>query len=101
MTTDELVLEIGRYCNSYNVPMDKFNQQMSTEHRTLQQTFTKLCLSWIEHVASDDYRTDGRNIESKIICRDLINAFSDKVIENEGLNVITQALKPSKYLGTI
>lgn len=101
MTTDELVLEIGRYCNSYNVPMDKFNAQMSREHRTLQQTFTKLCLTWIEHVASDQYRTDGRNEQSKQVCKELVNAFSDMIIENEGLNVSAYALKPSKHLGLI
>lgn len=102
MTTDELVLEIGRYCNSYNVPMDKFNAQMSREHRTLQQTFTKLCLSWIEHVASDEYRTDGRNFESKIICKDLIDLFNAKM-ESNGFDGDTLALmsKPSRYLGTI
>lgn len=54
-----------------------FVATMNSEHRTLQQTFTKLTLKWIENVASNEYRTDGRNEDSKTYARELINKFRE------------------------
>lgn len=73
--TKRLVVEITDFVNSYSLDQDQFNQTMSREHRTLQQSFTRLCLKWIEHVASDEYRTDGRNEASHDICDKLIWEF--------------------------
>ena len=50
---------------------------MSRQHRTLQQNFTRLCLKWLEYVASDEYRTDGRNEQSKDIAQKLLAGFKD------------------------
>jgi hypothetical protein len=100
--TKELVQEITSYVNTFNDKSQEFCQQMSCEHRTLQQSFTKLCLKWLEHCASDEYRTDGRNEQSQKIARELLEGFRDKQIK-EGFTGDTLRLmsKPSGYLGCI
>lgn len=67
----KLANEITNYLNTFGDKSEAFNEAMSTEHRTLQQNFTRLALAWLEHVASDEYRTDGRNEASKVMCKDL------------------------------
>lgn len=101
-STKELVQEITDYLNTFNSKEKEFCEAMSCEHRTLQQSFTKLCLQWIEHCASDEYRTDGRNEQSQKIARELLEGFKDKQIK-EGFTGETLKLmsKPSGYLSCI
>lgn len=101
-STKELVQEITDYLNTFNSKEKEFCEAMSCEHRTLQQSFTKLCLNWIEHCASDEYRTDGRNEQSQKIARELLEGFKDKQIK-EGFTGETLKLmsKPSGYLSCI
>ena len=101
-STKELVQEITDYLNTFNSEEKEFCEAMSCEHRTLQQSFTKLCLQWIEHCASDEYRTDGRNEQSQKIARELLEGFKDKQIK-EGFTGETLKLmsKPSGYLSCI
>lgn len=97
--TKEVVQEITDYVNTFNDKGKEFCQAMSCEHRTLQQSFTKLCLQWLEHCASEEYRTDARNEGSKKIARELLEGFRDKQIK-EGFTGETLELmsKPSGYL---
>jgi len=100
--TKELVQEISDYVNTFGDKSQEFCQAMSVEHRTLQQSFTKLCLKWLEHVASDEYRTDGRNEQSQKIAKELLDGFKEKQIK-EGYTGETLKLmsKPSGYLSCI
>ena len=100
--TKELVQEVSDYVNTFNNKGQEFCEAMSCEHRTLQQSFTKLCLQWIEHCASAEYRTDGRNEQSKKIAMELLEGFKQKQIK-EGFTGDTLRLmsKPSGYLGCI
>ena len=75
--TKEVVNDITNYVNTFS-RRDDFNEIMSMEHRTLQQSFTRLCLRWIEHVSNSEYRTDGRNEQSKDICQKIVNDFREK-----------------------
>ena len=75
--TKEVVNDITDYVNTFS-RRDDFNEIMSMEHRTLQQSFTRLCLRWIEHVSKEEYRTDGRNEQSKNICQKIVNDFKEK-----------------------
>ena len=77
MDEKELTNEITNHLNSYNDKSEKFNDAMSREHRTLQQNFTRLCLKWLEYVASEDYLTDGRNEQSKEVAQTLLNGFRE------------------------
>lgn len=72
---NELVNEITNFVNSFTPDEDGFIKSMSREHRTLQQSFTKLVLRWLEFVASDEYRYDGRNEASHTIVKELIETF--------------------------
>jgi hypothetical protein len=100
--TKELVQEVSDYVNTFNDKSKEFCEAMSCEHRTLQQSFTKLCLQWLEHCASVEYRTDGRNEQSKKIAMELLEGFKQKQIK-EGFTGDTLRLmsKPSGYLGCI
>jgi hypothetical protein len=100
--TKELVQEVTDYVNTYSNKGEEFSQAMSREHRTLQQSFTRLCLSWLEHCASDEYHTDGRNEQSQKIARVLLDGFKDKQIK-EGFTGETLKMmsKPSGHLGCI
>jgi len=50
-----LVNQITNFVNSYTDDRKQFISMMSNEHRTLQQSFTRLVLEWLELVASDEY----------------------------------------------
>jgi hypothetical protein len=72
---EEIVNDLTDYVNSFNNKSVEFNKYMAHQHRTLQQSFTRLALSWIEYVASDEYRTDARNEDSKAVCMKLMQCF--------------------------
>ena len=98
----QLVSEISGYVNSFNDKGKEFADAMSCEHRTLQQSFTKLCLQWLEHCASDEYRTDARNMQSQKIAKELLDGFRNKQIK-EGFtgSSLEMMSKPSKHLSCI
>lgn len=98
-TTKELVNDITDYVNTFSNKGEEFCKVMSVEHRTLQQSFTKLCLTWLEHCAKDEYQTDLRNEDSKKIAKELMEAFREKKMK-EGYTGETLELmsKPSGYL---
>lgn len=100
--TKEMVQDLTDYLDSFNNKGKEFCDEMSREHRTLQQSFTRLCLTWLEHTASPEYHTDGRNEQSQKISRELLESFTQKQIK-EGFTGETLKLmsKPSGWLSTI
>ena len=82
---------VNTFSSIYGTSNKEFIEAMNREHRTLQQSFTRLCLTWLENCASDEYRFDGRNERAHDTCRELILGFKDK---NDGIG-------PSNYLGHI
>ena len=102
MDARELTNIITNHLNTYGDKSEAFNEAMSREHRTLQQNFTRLCLKWLEHIASDEYSTDGRNEQSKDIAQALLGGFKDlKTKEGYTGRSLEMMSKPSGYLGTI
>lgn len=75
--TKEIVSNLTDYVNTFGDVHTEFIKNMETEHRTLQQSFTRLCLKWIEHVGSPEYRTDARNQQSQDTCRLMMDLFRD------------------------
>ena len=61
--------------NDYSFNPQEFCERFKREHRTLQQSFTRLCLEWIKTCASEDYRTDGRNEASHIVCKKIVDTM--------------------------
>ncbi len=88
---EKIVQQVTDYVNTFSLHPEKFIAAMEREHRTLQQSFTKLCMQWIEHVANEEYRTDGRNEASHDICKELLERFT----ENNHL------VDPSRFLPMI
>lgn len=86
----EIAENITDYVNSFS-RRDEFNIAMSNQHRTLQQSFTRLCLKWLEHISKDEYRTDLRNQASKDIAQKIIADFKEK---NNGIS-------PSEFIGYV
>lgn len=77
-TTEELVPAITDYINTYSDKSAEFNEAMEREHRTLQQSFTRLCLKWLEHVASENYQFDGRNEDSHKVAERLVEQYTSE-----------------------
>ncbi len=86
----EIAENITDYVNTFS-RRDEFNIAMSNQHRTLQQSFTRLCLKWLEHISKDEYRTDLRNQASKEIAQKIIADFKEK---NNGF-------VPSDFIGYV
>jgi hypothetical protein len=86
----EIAENITDYVNTFS-RRDEFNIAMSNQHRTLQQSFTRLCLKWLEHISKEEYRTDLRNQASKEIAQKIIADFKEK---NNGF-------VPSDFIGYV
>lgn len=78
-TIEETVGNITDMVNKFSFDQDAFNQAMSREHRTLQQSFTRLCLEWIKHCASEEYRYDLRNQGSHEIAKEIVEKMDNKL----------------------
>ena len=76
--SEKIVADLAKLVNSMSFKPDYFIDAMSREHRTLQQSFTKLCLQWLEYVASDEYRIDARNEGSHEVCKRIIEMWRDQ-----------------------
>jgi len=87
---NKLVEEITNYVNTFSLKPEEFTDSMSRQHRTLQQSFTRLCLKWIEYCGSEEYRYDPRNEGSHDICKQMVEAF---MRSNDVANV-----EPSNFL---
>ena len=66
--------KIADMVNDFSFSPDMVCKEMEKQHRTLQQSFTRLCIAWLCTCASDEYRTDGRNQASHDIAKALIES---------------------------
>ena len=72
----ELAKNITSELNSFGFNYEAFFSQMNCEHRTLQQSFTRLCMRWFEHLASVEH-FDGRNEASVMLARKIMEENKD------------------------
>jgi len=81
---EDAVSQISRYVNGFSREPLEFVTAMAGEHRTLQQSFTRLCMAWLEHLAeAPDYEFDLRNQASREVAKEI---FAN--IEYNGLPLI-------------
>lgn len=66
--------KIADMVNDFSFNPDMVCKAMENKHKTLQQTFTRLCIAWLCTCASDGYRTDGRNEASHRVAKALIES---------------------------
>ena len=72
----ENVRKVSDMLNSFSFNPEDFCKEFSKEHRTIQQSLTRLCIHWLCTCASDDYRYDLRNEASHVIAKALIESQS-------------------------
>ena len=89
--SEKIVADLTHLVNSMSFKPDYFIDAMSREHRTLQQSFTKLCMQWLEHVAHDGYPYDLRNEASHQVCRDIVKLYVS-LLENKSNALPSQML---------
>lgn len=58
------VEQVSNYLNC-GANFKEFCEEMSREHRYLQNEFTLLCIEWLRTCAKESYGVDGRNEWSK------------------------------------
>jgi len=85
--------QMTNFVNSFGNKNKEFIEAMCNEHRTLQQSFTRLCLQWIEHCATDEYRTDGRNEATHKVSKQLVERYQEL-----GEFDFSKDFKPSEWL---
>lgn len=61
--------------NNFSFSPKGFCEQMQLEHRTIQQSFTRLCIEWLQTCADANYRYDGRNEASHKIAVELALSY--------------------------
>ena len=66
--------KIADMVNNFSFDPNMVCKALEREHKTLQQTFTRLCIAWLCTCASDEYRTDGRNEASHNVAKALIES---------------------------
>lgn len=67
---------ISDMVNNMSFSPEELCKELTKDHRTLQQNFTRLCLEWIKTCASDEYRYDERNKASHVKCKDIVDTMS-------------------------
>lgn len=87
LTSKQLVSLITDNLNTFGTKerYKEICESMSSEHRTLQQNFTGLCLSWIEFIGNTDpdfirRNIDGRNQYSNEICSKISKFMEENYI---------------------
>lgn len=78
----ENVAKVSLMLNSLSFDPEDFCKEFTKEHRTIQQSFTRLCIHWLCTCASDDYRFDGRNEASHQVAKALIDSQDADFIGN-------------------
>ncbi len=91
-TPEEVADILEDYFNSFSSKEAALIERMERKHRTLQQSFSKFVFRWIEHIASSEYSTDGRNKGSQETAQKLMKGWESLGHEQ------TYGDKPSSWL---
>ena len=96
---EELAKTLRDHVNNFSLAEDEFAEVMSRQHRTLQQSFTRLCLVWIEHLATNEH-FDDRNKASHEVAKDIVEGYHLVKIK-DGNDYGEMSKQPGKWLPTI
>lgn len=72
----EMAQQITQYVNNLSFNPDEFVDEMSKQHRTLQQRYTLLCVAWLKKLADTEYY-DGRNEASVKFAKSIKKELDD------------------------
>lgn len=77
MEKDKKIVEkLTQYVNNISFNPDEFVDEMSRQHRTLQQRYTFLCVAWLKKLADTEYY-DGRNEASVKFAKSIKKELDD------------------------
>lgn len=79
----ETAREIADMLNVMGFSTRKFSEAMGAQHRTLQQSFTRTCLSWLQYLSEQEH-FDLRNEASVKMAKQFMKLVRDGQI-NDGL----------------
>lgn len=107
----QLAENMTDFVNTYSRDKHKhFIEGFCRQHRTLQQSSFRMILQLIEHMASDEYRIDDRNADSKKVAQQLLKGFQTEYhneLKAEGMSekgiqgCVGEDFLPSKFLRLI
>ena len=94
---DKLLNDFSNLVNnfSHKDQASGFIQAFEKQHRTLQQSMMRVMFANIEHCASPEYRTDGRNEQTQKACKLMVDSYA------QAMWAIYEGAKPSQSLGSI
>lgn len=77
----ELAHQIANAVNSFGFDAEAFCKEMSLEHKTLQESFTRwIVCSWLQYCATlPDYMFDGRNIAVQRLAKKFVSQMGDDI----------------------
>jgi len=77
---EEMAKAMGNFVNNFNVDEKTFCEAMTNEHRTLQQSFTRLCVKWFKTLAeTKEGRYDLRNEDSVMLAKEIVEKCKDSL----------------------
>lgn len=76
---DFVANSISDFTNSFSFPDELIAKKMANEHCTLQQSFMRLCMTFIKLMSEKKY-WDGRNEASVKTAKKIMEAFGDEPI---------------------
>ncbi len=76
---EKLMRDFSDIANGTRNKSSVFCKEFSRQHRTLQQSMFGTILQLVAFVATDDYRTDGRNRQSKKVAKMLITGYAEEL----------------------
>lgn len=68
---------ISAMLNIFGFDYRGFCEAMEREHRTLQQSFTRLCVEWLMTCASENYQYDERNEASHTVAKQMMDSVKE------------------------
>lgn len=73
----QLVNDLEKFCSSWSHPerAEEFILEFRKCHNTHQQSIMRMIFKLIEHLASDNFRADGRNEASKKAAQQMLAGF--------------------------
>lgn len=80
---EKLLEDFSDVVNNFNFDQEKFNQEFCRKHRTLQQSMFRAMLGLIGHMSTEEYRTDGRNEQSKTRAKMILEGLAGQIVKKE------------------
>jgi hypothetical protein len=79
----QVVEDFSNVVNSFSDYSEPFIEAFERQHRTLQQSMFGCITRLVGHMATEDYRTDGRNEQSKKVATAMLSGIREMYLQQE------------------